>query len=120
MVSPNTWTTALRALHRLRVSARDERTLQDAIGALFPDARREAVLDEKGRDRVDFLVPKGIAIEVKVGGGLAEVTRQLHRYAQHAQVSALVLVTTRALHLGVPRQLNGKPVDVVHVTGGAF
>lgn len=49
-------------------------------------------------DRVDFLagdVGDGLALEVKVAGSRASVLSQLHRYAQHARVSAVLLVALR-------------------------
>lgn len=67
--------------------------------------------------RIDFLV-EGIGIEVKVDGGLSPVTRQLHRYLEVDGLEGLLLVTTVAGHLAVPREMLGKPVAVVRLTGG--
>jgi hypothetical protein len=65
-------------------------------------------------------MPRWLALEVKVDGSLSAVTRQLHRYAQHPQVDALLLVTTRAQHLRLHGEtMNGKPVRV-HVVRNAF
>jgi hypothetical protein len=47
------------------------------------------------------------------------VTRQLHRYAGHEAVKALVLVTSRRRLGNLPATLRGKPVEVV-VVPGAF
>lgn len=98
----------------------NEATLQEAIANVFNEARipfvRECRLSS--RDRVDFLVGDGIAVEVKVDGSLSEVLRQLHRHAQHDDVDQIVLVTTRAMHkAGMPASLGGKPVSVVHLGG---
>lgn len=80
---------------------------------------RECVLGPG--DRIDFLVEGGLGVEVKVATGLAAVTRQLHRYAQHARITALVLFTTSArLPLLLPRTLNGKSVCAASLDGGAF
>lgn len=73
-------------------------------------AEREHQLGRAGR--VDFFVPieaeRGIAIELKTQGGLGEVLRQLHRYAECPIVAGVVLVTTSLRHC-VPAELLGKP-----------
>lgn len=61
-----------------------------------------------------------IAIEVKVDGSLAALTRQLHRYAQHDEVAALVAVSPRARHTAIPREISGKPVRMVSLLGSAL
>jgi hypothetical protein len=103
-----------------------EKVLQDAIAASFTEAKirfeREAILSRG--DRIDFVVfgaaGEEVGIEVKIDGSLAEVTRQLHRYAQHERLTSLILVTTRATHRGAPREFNGKTIHVLHLLGGAF
>lgn len=76
----------------------------------IPGAAREVRLGS--RDRIDFLVGR-VGVEVKVGGTLAEVVRQLLRYAERDEIDSLVLVTTQQRHRGAPRELNGKPVLVI-------
>src|SRR5690348_2498018 len=44
--------------------------------------------------RLDFLCGR-VALELKVKGGLADLLRQLDRYAKCDQIDALVVVTTR-------------------------
>ena len=108
--------------HRFRLS--HEFVLQNGIAGVLLEAgipfEREHCL-RNGRDRVDFFVDMqregGIALEVKVDGSLSEVTRQLHRYAQHPDVRAIVLVTTRAMHDRMPAEMCGKPVRVIHLEG---
>lgn len=64
------------------------------------------------RDRPDFLVGDRIAVEVKVSGWRGKpVLRQLTRYARHARVQGLVLVSGTALDL--PVEVEGKPLAVV-------
>ncbi len=75
----------------------------------------EVRLDRK--NRLDFLVD-GVCIEVKVDGSLADLTRQLYRYAAFAEIRAFVVVTTRSSHLRLPCDVLGKPVKVVHLMPG--
>lgn len=107
----------------------DEAQLQRGIASVFHMAgiehMREFCLSPQ--DRPDFFVGRGdneqpleIVVEVKVKGSKADVLRQLHRYAQHDQVSAIVLVTTRAIHTQMPPTLNGKPVHVASLLNTAF
>ena len=99
---------------------RDEKELQDGLEQVLAGAgfkvEREVTLGPG--DVVDFLVEPGIAVEVKIGGGLSEVTRQLHRYAQHERVRALVLITSKSRLGNLPATMNGKLVDVVVLLGG--
>lgn len=97
----------------------DEIALHVAIARAL-DARgieheREVRLDE--RSRIDFLTRTGVGIEVKVGGSLAAVTRQMTRYATHSQVRELLLVTTRASHHHIPLSLGGKHVALYSLIG---
>ena len=102
---------AIRA-HRYRYANEDD--LQEALYRMLRGEgfrpKREVRLAP--RDRVDLMVGH-VAIEVKVDGRLRDVELQLRRYADCRDVNALVLVTTRITHLDVPRELNGKPVQVV-------
>lgn len=57
--------------------------------------------------RIDFFIPGGIGIEVKKGKHpRSQVLQQITRYLSHKEVTALVVVTERALHL--PVQIHGK------------
>jgi len=105
--------------HRFQCSR--ELELQQAVATVLTEAKlpfvREKHLSRK--DRPDFLVDGCIAIELKIDGSLTEIMRQLSRYAQHAEIKVLILVTTRAMHaLQVPEEFCGKRVRVVHL--GAF
>ena len=77
--------------------------------------RREVT---RGADRIDFVVDR-VGIECKVDGSVADVTRQLERYALWGELDELVVVTTKGKHLNLPRMLNGKPVRV-HIVRGMF
>lgn len=69
------------------------------------------------RERPDFLAAGGIALELKVAGTAAALQRQVTRYAAHGEVSAVVVVTSRVRHRGLPPFINGKPVLVVFLGG---
>lgn len=117
---------------------RHEIDLQDALAKVFAEdgivVEREKAFPvrdlkpDNGRarppnasDRPDFFVPSsGIVVEVKVDGGPAEVLRQLFRYAQLPEVSALVLVTGCASHMAIPDLIADKRVHVAWVGGGGF
>src|SRR2546426_527670 len=60
-------------------------------------------------DRIDFMVGN-VGIEVKVDGALNEVIRQVYRYMHCGQVSALMLITSKARHRLISGEMNGKPV----------
>jgi hypothetical protein len=92
-------------------------SIETLLNRLDIGHRREVRLNDK--DRPDFMVGR-IAIEVKIKGSKSEVITQLHRYAQCEQVDGLVLVTNCARHLGMPATLNGKPLHVASLLGGAF
>lgn len=71
------------------------------------------------RDRIDLLVDR-VGIEVKVGGSVGDVVRQLERYAGSVRLDALVLASSRRHHLAMPAGLNGKPIVVVSLMTGAL
>ncbi|TAM87644.1 hypothetical protein EPN42_11050 [bacterium] len=108
------------ALQSHRYAFNGEAQLQDGIEQVLVDAgfvvQREAHLSKA--DRPDFVVAPGVGIEVKVAGSPSAVTRQLFRYAQHPEIHALVLATTRMAHLHVARELAGKPVVLAVINGG--
>lgn len=108
-------------LRRFRMAQTTERELQNAIETVLQqegfDFEREAELGPQ--DRPDFLLADGVALEVKVLGTPSSVERQLRRYAEHASVHAVLLVTTRYNHRP-PAELEGKPVLTLCVGGGAF
>lgn len=104
--------------HRFTFSS--ERDLHDGLAELFGAAgfvfSREHRLS--AGERVDFLIAPGVGVEVKVDGGLSEITRQLHRYVQCGEIAGLVLATNRLRHGNLPPLMNRKPVRVVNLLGG--
>lgn len=85
-----------------------------ALGGLALPFTREATLD--GRSRIDFLVGR-TGIEVKTGGSLSDLTRQLHRYAASTLLDGLVVVSPLHRHRALPAELRGKPIAVCDLSG---
>lgn len=81
--------------------------LEEAGLAFEPEARLGPA------NRIDFLVSGGIGIEAKVRYPRRAIYRQLQRYAESDQISALVLITATAL--GVPPSIAGKPIFYVSI-----
>ena len=124
-----------RAFSRRRPTFAREAQLQDRIvddlrqgmgsptwgEPLYPIVTREHRLG--GHDRLDVFVRRateagspGIAVEVKTAGGLPDVAEQLLRYAEHDEVTGILLVTTKSAHLQIPGVLLGKPCRVLCIS----
>lgn len=107
-------------LRRTRLPSSREDKLQLAIEEAFKTAGlgfdREARLAPG--ERVDFLVAGGTGVEAKTRCGKRTIYRQLERYAECTLIKALVLVTGSAL--GLPAELNGKPLFHVSIGRSAL
>jgi hypothetical protein len=108
-----------RALQGNDFHFNDEHELQNGISIALAEARinaqREALIGKGSESRVDFLIGR-IALEVKVGGSLAEVMRQLDRYAHCDGIDAVMLVTSRLRHkVSLPMYVNNKPLQVMEI-----
>jgi hypothetical protein len=101
-----------------RFDRTSEATLQAGLALAMTEMsipfEREVVLAPG--DRIDFLVGN-VGVELKIKGSASEVMRQLSRYSKHERIKALVLVTTRSIHIGMPRSIGGKALHV-HFIGG--
>lgn len=98
----------LGRLESCRFNFTCEAELQEGIANLLPEFLREYRLSDQ--DRIDFF-GAGVGIEVKVSGSNSDIIRQLHRYAQSLEITALILFTTKSRHLrGLPSAINGKAV----------
>ncbi len=103
---------AVKAIQTLRPPAViDELELQDMVAAALSENKiehkKEALCGEGCR--VDFLLPDGVAIEVKARKRPRKaLMAQLTRYFDCENVSAILLVTNDAAHL--PASINGKPL----------
>jgi hypothetical protein len=110
-----------------RPTWQNETQLQEELSALLTGAgiahQREVALtgpQRTGTERIDFLLPAGVGMEVKVKGSVPTVTRQLQRYAHTPEVVALILATTRPIHTQVPATVAGITVHVQVIQGGAW
>lgn len=112
---------------RYRMPIGNEHGLQAAIADVLQYSLpglvvlREHRFDSK--DRIDFYLPDWlVGIEVKVTGGVSGVMRQLDRYAEHAEVAHLVLVTSRHTHHAIAQvdRIREKPLAVIGLTVGAW
>jgi len=104
----------IKFLSGKRFPLSDETRLQSSIeeelqrdGVIF---KREFRLSPE--DRIDFLIGR-VGVEVKIKGGKLAIYRQVERYAQRDAVDALILVTNVAM--GMPEEINGKPVHVFNL-----
>ncbi len=96
-----------------------ETKTQDGIEAALREAgiRFEREVRLGPGERIDFLVHGGIGVEVKLRAGRSLVLRQLHRYAAHDRINALILVTSTPRLTNLPATFNGKPVVGLIMTG---
>lgn len=106
-------------LSRYRYRFSDEDALQQGVakalaanGLIF---QREKSLSQ--RDRPDFLLTGGLAVEIKVDGSLADLLRQVARYAEHDAVRGILVVGTPAWLARVPESLAGKPLCHLRLLG---
>ncbi|PTM61875.1 hypothetical protein [Phreatobacter oligotrophus] len=100
------------ALAGMRVVIGTEKATQSAIADVFERKGVPFLREHRlsARDIPDFFAFGEVAVEVKVGGAKAAIGRQLARYAEHADVKALVLITNVAVDL--PATIGGKPLTV--------
>lgn len=102
----------VNVLASTRFPAGPEKLLQEAVADALTDAgiafEREFRLND--HDIIDFLVA-GIGIEVKIKGARRAIYRQLQRYAESDAVKSLVLLSSVAM--GLPPEIDGKPVTIV-------
>jgi len=96
----------------------DEKRLQDELEKVLIAngiaCRREVELGDG--DQIDFMLPGGVGIEVKIKEGKRAIYRQCKRYCAHPQVTNLILVSGTAT--GFPGDIHGKPCYVVSLGAG--
>jgi hypothetical protein len=101
-------------LSRTRFLIDDEKRLQASIADALTSAglsfEREVRLSP--RDVIDYVSDR-VGIEAKVKGSKRAILRQVQRYAGSDRLDAIVVIT--AVALGLPDQINGKPVRMVSI-----
>ena len=106
----------LPLLSKHRFHFQSELELQYGVEQLLKTARikysREHSLSS--HDRIDFLVGS-LGIEIKVGGSMTELLRQVHRYLEYPEIQEMLIITSRIKHAGLPKEINGKRVVVYHL-----
>lgn len=105
------------ALDRVRFSIVDEKLCQEEMDDHLTDLGVEFEREYRlSTGIVDFFLPRsGLAIEVKAGKrwSKVEVYRQCERYCKDQSVRGILLVTGKAQ--GMPSDIEGKPVRVLHL-----
>lgn len=102
-------------MHGHRFPLHKEKDLQLMIADVFTKAgilfEREYRFDD--HNIVDFFV-SGIAIEVKIKGGVMDILRQCSRYSEFKQVNSIILVTNKSM--GFPQQINKKDAFLFNIS----
>jgi hypothetical protein len=101
------------------LQAEIEKVLREQYG---DDVKREHPFGK--RDRVDFYIPsRKLVVEVKLarsGGNFTSIMRQVRRYAEHADVHAVLVITTSYyLECVLPRWVDKTTQLFVINVGGA-
>lgn len=110
-------TRLVAALRAARFTCLDEAELQLAVerllGALGVPFTRERRLS--ARDRVDFFLEGGIALELKVKSDASSLLRQVLRYAAHDVVLEVIAASTTHHVLALPDMVHGKPLHRIQL-----
>lgn len=99
-----------------------EKQLQDGLAKVFDEAgleyERECRLS--AHDIIDFMLPSGLGIEVKVRSTRSDLLRQLFRYATHERIDRILVVTNRSHLCALPLEIEKKQVLVMKVGANQF
>ena len=117
---PSTAAAVVRLLERYQLDLSTEKHLQAGVEAAFIESGQVFEREKRlsARDIPDFLVEGGIVVECKLRGKSRkiDVYQQLLRYATHPDVSAIVLASNSVM--GLPAEINGKPVYAASLSRG--
>ena len=113
-------TTVAAILRRARFRSSSEAALQSSIAEALVAAQIDFEAEKRlaPGERIDFMIAGGVGIEAKARYAKRQTIRQLERYAAIDEVEALILVTGTAM--GLPRELNGKPLFHVSIGRSAL
>lgn len=107
----------MRVLADKRYLCSDEAELQRLVAVALDEAgvryKREKRLSV--RDRVDFMIFGGVVLELKVQTSEKSVLRQALRYAEHGEVTAVIVAGTCHSVLRLPASAHGKPVHAIQL-----
>lgn len=113
------------ALPRYGYRFSNEIVFQDGIAKVLNDEQiafqREYVAGPA--DRFDFFIEGGVVIEAKIKGSFSQAARQVMRYAERDDVSAVILAATRywaAAGQNFKDTYNGKPARLLKLSSVAF
>jgi hypothetical protein len=105
-------------IRRQPLMLNNEKRTQSDIEKLFiaNGVLHKREVDLGDGDVIDFMLPGGLGLEVKLKESKRAIYRQCSRYCKHPQVSQLILVSATAL--GFPETIEGKPCYVVSLGTG--
>lgn len=98
----------------------NEADLQNGLRQVFEtiDSPFKSEYKLSDKDRIDFYWPDSkIGVEVKISHPLAALTRQVHRYLQHEEISGILIVSGRVRLNQIPQIISGKPVQIHSLIG---
>lgn len=110
----------VRFLQRCRLDLSTEKHLQagieQALQATGIPFEREKRLSD--RDIPDFFVKGGIVVECKMRNKARKIDifKQITRYAEYLEVTAIILASN--VSMGLPSEINGKPVYAASLSRG--
>lgn len=97
------------ALRGKRLPMHDEKACQEAIAKVLREERFQFTREAKVTGGIiDFKVAMETGIEVKLKGSIADIRRQVNKYAADPALTGIVLVTARPV--GLTDLMRGKPV----------
>lgn len=100
----------------------NEDRLQEGIAGALTEldyaVEREVAIDS-GRSRMDVVCER-IGIEVKIAGPTKRLEAQVARYLRSDLIDGMVVVSTSPRHADLPKEIEGKPVEVVLITAGGL
>jgi hypothetical protein len=108
----------ISVLRQTPIMLNDEKRTQSDIEKVLISKgiphRREVDLGDG--DIIDFMLPEGLGLEVKLKESKRAIYRQCKRYCAHPQVRQLILVSATAM--GLHETINDKPCYLVSLGTG--